>query len=156
MTNRAPGTIFEERVEMKTAVFLFACLIAVQTSFPIAAMGADDEEGPIVDHSVIKPILLSLVLPGAGQVYNKQFRKAIAVFVCTAAAGAAMAQTLTNNQDEIGFQVFSTIATVGLYTYAVIDAGRTASKIRNAELIVTGITPFVTPKEAGLMVTMKW
>lgn len=141
---------------MKTLFFLFVCLLAVQASFPIVALGADDEEGPIVDHSVIKPILFSMILPGAGQAYNLQFRKAIGVFVCTAAAGTAMALSLTSNKDEIGYQLFSTIATVGLYSYAVIDAGVTAAKIRNAELIVAGITPFVTPKEAGLMITMKW
>jgi len=140
---------------MKITLFLFACLLALHASFPVASSAADDEEGPIVDHSILKATLLSMVLPGAGQAYNLQFRKAIGLFICTAAAGTAMALSLTSS-DEVGYQLGAVAATVGLYTYTVVDAAHTAAKIRRGELIVAGLSPFVTPEAAGLVLSMKW
>ena len=149
---------------IKKSLVILSCLLVLLASFPATSAAAGDDpkakREALVDHSPVTAVLLSAVIPGAGQFYNFQFWKSIFVFTGTVGAGTLMAMALSSNKDEVGYQLGASVAFIGLYTYNLVDAGRTASKIRYGDIIIGGlpgtVSPYATADGGGVVVSLKW
>lgn len=73
---------------------------------------------------------LSYIIPGMGQIYNKQYEKALAVFALT---GYTLYRSMNLNEGEDDRHMALGVATYcGVYLYSIIDAVVSAKKINKS------------------------
>lgn len=74
---------------------------------------------------------LSYLMPGAGQLYNKQYEKALGIWAFMAGTLALGYQATVVNNDGSGFELFSAGAAAA-YLYSILDAITQAKVINHA------------------------
>jgi signal peptidase I len=93
--------------------------------------------GPVRHRRPAFALLMSLVLPGFGQLYNGQFNKAIWLFLCfglLVTPGVAGIALLLPSAAMMPALLACTLTVLGLWLYAATDAWRTAQGLTHYRL----------------------
>ena len=107
-------------------------------------------------------VLLGLIFPSGGQIYNEQYTKALKIW-----GGLIVSALIYGNADDDGIQIVGFAGFAGTWLYSVFDAAMTADRINkrarfghlmefDGDRITVGVDPVASRNSLGTMVSLRF